>query len=134
MGMLNPSTANEHADDPTIARCRRIAAHAGFANLLVWNAFAFRATRPVELKRTADPSGPDNDQAIVLALNLCPRTVLAWGNHGAHRSRDRDVLARCAASGAVLAALGFTNRGQPRHPLYLSAAVRPRRWRVPGLL
>ena len=125
MGMLNPSTADEHADDPTIARCRRIAARAGFANLLVWNLFAYRATAPAELKRAAEPIGRDNDAAIALALGLSRRTILAWGNHASHRGRGEQVQVDCLA-GVPVAALGLTKQGQPRHPLYLSAHVRPR--------
>jgi hypothetical protein len=133
MGMLNPSTASELTDDPTIARCRRIAARAHYANLLVWNLFAFRATLPAELKRAADLTGPDNDAAIALALGLCRRTIAAWGNHGAHRGRAAAVLGQCAASGSEPAVLGLTRQGHPRHPLYLSVSVRPGRWIVPGL-
>ena len=132
MGMLNPSIADEHADDPTIARCRRIGTQSGHANLLVWNLFAYRATDPADLKRAAEPVGPHNDAAIALALGLSRRTVLAWGNHASHRGRGGEVLARLPADMPV-ATLGMTKQGQPRHPLYLAATVRPRRWR-PALL
>ncbi len=133
MGMLNPSTADERADDPTIARCRRIAAQADHANLLVWNLFAYRATAPADLKRAAEPIGPHNDAAIALALDLSRRTVLAWGNHASHLGRGEHVLTRLPADMPV-AALGLTQQGQPRHPLYLATTVRPRRWRPAGLL
>ena len=132
MGMLNPSTADERADDATIARCRRIAAQSGFANLLVWNLFAYRATAPAELKRASEPVGRENDPAIALALGLSLRTILAWGNHASHQGRGEHVLAHCLAA-VPLAALGLTKQGQPRHPLYLSAATRPRPWRPVGL-
>jgi hypothetical protein len=132
MGMLNPSTADEHADDPTIARCRRIAAQVGHANLLVWNLFAFRATAPADLKRAAEPVGQHNDAAIAMAHTLSRRTVLAWGNHACHLRRGEQVLAGLPADMPV-AALGLTKQGQPRHPLYLAATVRPRRWRPAGL-
>ena len=133
MGMLNPSKADDHADDATIVRCRRIAAQAGSDNLLVWNLFAYRATLPAHLKLAAHPAGPDNDAAISLALGLCRRTVIAWGNNGSHRGRAGEVLARCAAFDRPLWVLGLTAQGQPRHPLYLAAKVRPHRWRPPRL-
>ena len=133
MGMLNPSTADERADDPTISRCRRIAVQAGHANLLVWNLFAFRATAPADLKLAADPVGPHNDAAMALALGLSRRTILAWGNHASHLGRGELVLPRCLA-GMRLASLGFTKLGQPRHPLYLSGQVKPCRWPGPKLL
>lgn len=87
MGLLNPSRADERHDDPTIRQCRARGRQAGHAGLIVWNLFAFRATLPADLKRAADPTGPENDAAIVLALELSNRTILAWGNHGAHRAR-----------------------------------------------
>jgi hypothetical protein len=130
IGLLNPSRADETRDDPTIRQCRVRARQARLAGLVVWNLFAFRATHPAELKRASDPVGPLNDAAIALALALSSRTILAWGDHGAHLDRDRLVLAQCAAS-PDLAVLGLTAAGRPRHPLYLSKTARLRRWRLP---
>lgn len=126
MGMLNPSTADEHRNDPTIARCHRLARAMGYPGLLIWNLFALRATDPGTLRKARDPVGPDNDSAIDLALSLCARTVLAWGNHGKLAGRSAAVMERCAATSQSLAAFGLTRQGEPRHPLYLAANVRPR--------
>lgn len=126
MGMLNPSTADEHRNDPTIARCHRLARDMGFPGLLIWNLFALRSTDPGELRKASDPVGPDNDEAIDLALSLCARTVLAWGNHGRLGNRSGLVMERCTASHPRLAAFGLTRQGEPRHPLYLAGNVRPR--------
>lgn len=137
MGLLNPSRADAARDDPTIRQCRARATRNGLSGLLVWNLFAFRATLPADLRRAAAPVGPDNDAAIDLALELCPRTVIAWGNHGAHRGRGPAVLDRCRESGVPLLSLGTTAQGHPRHPLYLPAATPLRRCRLaedfPGL-
>jgi hypothetical protein len=133
MGLLNPSQADETRDDPTIRQCRARARQAGFAGLLVWNLFAFRATLPADLKRALDPVGPDNDGAIALALALSSRTILAWGNHGAFAGRDRAVLAMCHAFATPLQTLGTTREGQPRHPLYLPRSTRLRKWSLSGL-
>ena len=126
MGLLNPSTADEHRDDPTIARCHGHARRLRFPGLIVWNLFALRATDPKELRKAVDPVGPDNDAAIDLALSLGCRTVLAWGNHGAFGGRGAEVMARCKASNSRLATLGETLQGEPRHPLYLRGDVRPK--------
>ena len=132
IGMLNPSHADETRDDPTIRQARARGRQAGFSALIVWNLFAFRATLPADLKRAGDPVGPANDAAIELALGLSHRTILAWGNHGAHLARDRAVLAQCTE--ADIAVLGLTGAGQPRHPLYLPRGTRLRRWVVQGHL
>lgn len=127
IGMLNPSTADERADDPTIARCRRIARELRYPCLLVWNLFALRATDPAALKRATDSVGPDNDAAIALALSLSCQTILAWGNHGRHLGRGAQVRQLAAGSGRSVRVLAMTLSGEPRHPLYLPAGTRPRR-------
>jgi hypothetical protein len=58
--MLNPSTADAMTDEPTIRRCIGFARCRGCGQLLVLNLFAFRATDPADLKRAADPIGPEN--------------------------------------------------------------------------
>lgn len=127
IAMLNPSKADHLANDPTIARCHGRAREAG-ASLLVWNLFALRETDPLRLKRRRAPVGRHNDAAILLALELARTTIAAWGVHGAHRGRDRDVARSCGDR--PLACYGTTKAGHPRHPLYLSKDAEPRRWAV----
>ena len=47
--MLNPSTADEHRDDPTIRRCIGFAKGWGYRTLYVTNLSPLRATYPKEL-------------------------------------------------------------------------------------
>lgn len=129
IGMLNPSTADEMCDDPTIARCRSLARRGGYSGVLVWNLFAWRATDPADLRRADEPVGPENDAAMALALDLCRRPLLAWGNHGRRLGRSAEVLGQLATRGTSIAALGLTKAGEPRHPLYMSASAMPQRWR-----
>jgi hypothetical protein len=129
MGMLNPSRADETRDDATIARCRALAARTGSGNLLVWNLFALRARDPAMLRQAGDPLGPDNDAAIALALTLCGRTVLAWGNHGRLMGRGAEVLETAREDGRRLDCLGVTAWGEPRHPLYLRRETTLRRFK-----
>jgi hypothetical protein len=127
--MLNPSTADETRLDPTCTRARRYAERWGYGALVVTNVFAWRATDPEEMKVAPDPVGPENDSAIVRAAREAGLVVCAWGNHGAHAARSTRVLELLGAAGVALHALRVNGSGEPAHPLYLSGALRPRRWR-----
>lgn len=65
---LNPSTADETEDDPTIRRCTGFAKAWGYGGMVMLNLFAYRATDPKEMMCTAlirDPIGnPRNDELI----------------------------------------------------------------------
>ena len=124
--MLNPSTADHEANDPTVERCCRRAREYGFGGLAVTNLFALRSTDPAALKRTADPVGPDNDAAIVRAADACEWTVAAWGTHGSLRGRSAAVLKLLA--GREVHALKLTASGVPCHPLYLGYDLKPFVW------
>ncbi len=62
--MLNPSTATEVQNDPTVERCERRARALGFGAFRVTNIFAWRATDPKDMRAAPDPVGPANDDAI----------------------------------------------------------------------
>src|SRR5437868_14686902 len=57
--MLNPSTADDRKDDPTIRRCIGFAHSWGFGVLEVVNLFAYRATDSSKLPGGDDPVGPE---------------------------------------------------------------------------
>jgi hypothetical protein len=131
--MLNPSTATEAADDPTVARCRTRMRALGFGAMTVVNLFAWRATDPAELRRTADPVGPGNDAAIAAACADAALVLCAWGNHGAYLGRGEAVRHRLRAEGHALHVLGVTRTGAPRHPLYLHRDAVPMPWPLPAV-
>lgn len=121
---LNPSTADEHADDPTIRRCLGFARAWGYQALVMANLFAWRATDPQEMKRAVAPIGPDNDAVLERLARSAERVVAAWGAQGVHLGRAAAV--RQALPG--LQVLRLTRTGQPGHPLYLPAGLCPQRW------
>jgi hypothetical protein len=126
--MLNPSTADEIKNDPTVERCERRARAMGYAAVEVVNLFAFRATDPDEMKAAADPVGPENDQAILAAVADAGLVVCGWGNHGGHIGRSSQVKELIASAGATPHHLGATSKGEPRHPLYVRYDVQPSIW------
>ena len=54
---LNPSTADEIKDDPTMRRCIRFSKDFGFGGFIMANIFAFRSTDPKKLKKIKNPIG-----------------------------------------------------------------------------
>lgn len=121
--MLNPSTADENEDDPTIRRCIGFAKDWGFGALEVRNLFAYRATDPKELKQCIDSIGPDNDKHILEAAQAADKIILAWGVHGVLKKRNREVYKILAPY--MPECLDITNGGHPKHPLYIAANRRP---------
>lgn len=127
--LLNPSTADERKDDPTVARCRRFAVAWGFGDIMVLNAFAYRATDPKDMKAHGEPVGAENDETLIQTvewvLSEGGQIVCGWGNHGSHLDRSskiRQLLEPYQSTGKVL---GFplTKSGEPGHPLYLKNSV-----------
>jgi hypothetical protein len=126
--MLNPSTATEIQNDPTVERCERRARALGYGAFRVTNIFAFRATDPKVMRAVADPIGPDNDAAIRESALWADRIICAWGNHGLHLGRGDQVTSLLRGTGAPLFHLGLTGQGQPKHPLYIGYDQQPCLW------
>jgi len=126
--MLNPSTATEVQNDPTVERCERRARALGFGAFRVTNIFAWRDTDPKKMRAAADPVGPANDAAIRDGALWADQVICAWGTHGEHLHRGRDVEALLRATGLELHHLGLTRAGHPKHPLYIGYAQQPQRW------
>ena len=123
--MLNPSTADEIQNDPTVTRCINFAVRWGYNELVVLNIFALRSTDPKELYRAADPIGEDNDDWIKRIAGADGQDVVcAWGVHGAFNRRGGDVMNTLLLSTAAkVYVLGWTKDGHPKHPLYLKATT-----------
>ena len=127
--MVNPSTADELVNDPTVERCERRAIRMGFDGLAVTNLFALRSTDPAALYSANDPIGPENDAAIVSVARASEMVICAWGNYGALRGRSAaviELLRECAPGKAHY--LRMAKTGMPCHPLYLSYELQPQPW------
>ena len=121
---LNPSTADETADDPTVRRCIGFAQTWGYGALCVANLFAYRATQPADMLAQNDPVGPDNDAYLQRLAAEAGVVVAAWGTHGTHGGRHRAVRNMLPS----LHYLRLTKDGHPGHPLYLPASLKPQPW------
>ena len=123
---LNPSTADETNDDPTIRRCIGYAKSWGFGGIYMLNLFAYRATEPQELKKVTDPIGSENNKFLKYYLNyLSPErlNIACWGMRGAFMNRSETVIELLGINN--LSCLGITKDGYPKHPLYLKRNLKP---------
>lgn len=117
---LNPSTADEQKDDPTIRRCKKLAERLGCARLVMLNLFAYRATKPEAMMAENDPVGTDADVFLAKWAKTAGVTLLAaWGNHGAHKGRAAQVVKLLGEAGAKVHCLRYNADGSPQHPLYV---------------
>jgi hypothetical protein len=137
---MNPSTADEDTDDPTIRRCVRFARDWGYGGLLMGNLFAFRATDPKALPgidsrpcvNAIGERGPwergcrenVNDKHLRRMAERAGLVVAAWGAIKAPYGWDG--RAECVRELLMpMHALGLTKDGHPRHPLYVKASTCP---------
>lgn len=125
MALLNPSTATEELDDPTITRCRVRARQGGAGGLVVVNAGAIRETDSDTACAAPDPIGPHNDAWIRALIPTCSLHIAGWGPKAARFGGDVRMRQAFADSGFGLHALRINKDGSPAHPLYISYETKP---------
>lgn len=124
---LNPSTANESENDPTVTREVGFARRELRGGLVKLNAFALVSTDPKGLKYSANPVGVRNN-AFLRQHCRNRDVVVAWGAHPQWSDRLRYVAGLLTEVGAVLFCFGTTKDGHPKHPLYLRSDTPLVRW------
>jgi len=121
--MLNPSTADADLDDPTIRKCLGFAQRGDYDGIDVVNLYAYRATKPADLKAAHYPVGPKNDTWIT-ATALATfagggDVVCAWGQNASGLSRAAEVVSLLRSLDVPLFTLDRCKDGTPAHPLML---------------
>jgi hypothetical protein len=92
----------------------------------VVNLFAYRASKPEELKTVTDPVGSENDRYIQEVVKRADKIIVAWGNQEILKKRYKVVLNMLnGLSGIQLYCLGTTKKGHPYHPLYVKSNTKP---------
>jgi hypothetical protein len=118
---LNPSTADENTDDPTLTRCINYAKSWGYGGVCMANLFAFRATEPSDMKASNYPIGSENNKWLKKLAKEAALVVAAWGNDGSYLGRSKQVLEIIPN----LSCLKLNKSGEPAHPLYQAAKLKP---------
>ena len=112
---LNPSTADEMKNDPTVSRMVSLSKSWGFGGVSVCNLFAFRATFPTDMKKAGNPVGDENDFFILREIQDADKIIACWGNHGKFLGRSENFVKNLGG----YSHFGLTKQGEPHHLLYL---------------
>ena len=132
---LNPSKANSSNNDRTLVRIINFCSRWNYKNIYIINLFGLISKSPIQLSKSNDPIGKNNDLITLKSLEFWREDSncdlwLGWGDKGQLKGRDRKVLKLIKNfanfklnennySKRVLS-LGLSKKGNPRHPLYMS--------------
>ena len=122
---LNPSTADENEDDPTIKKCIAFTEKWDYGGFYMTNLFAYRSTDPAQLRSVENPVGDENDNYIKKYVDLSDKVVACWGNEGTYLKRSEAVR----SSIDTLFCLEINKSGEPHHPLYLKPSTSLKRYK-----
>lgn len=122
---LNPSTADETKDDPTIRRCVGFAKEWGFGALCMTNLFAFRSTQPRNLLTVNDPVGLNNNEQLWRVARDAGMIIAAWGKSVPIIAQRAAFVTYLLSTLQEIKCLRKNADGSPEHPLYIPATTRP---------
>lgn len=122
---LNPSTADETLDDPTIRRCKAFARAWHFPAMCMTNLFAWRSVDPEVLPFVGDPVGMQNNAELCRIAQKANLIVACWGTKAEFSNQADFVKKMMFDIGVKLHCLRKTKQGHPGHPLYLPKTLTP---------
>jgi hypothetical protein len=115
---LNPSTAAEYKDDPTVYRVCDFAKRLGFGGAYFSNLHPFVSPYPASLyKDEARQYFAENDTAIQQMVGLTSTRLVGWGEWGKEFPLRVDAVLKVL--GQSVYCLKINPSGEPTHPLYL---------------
>lgn len=121
---MNPSTADENDNDPTVERCARRADMLGYGGILMMNMLDIIETdsrkldeMPAQLRCSAD-----NTRQLLSAIELAETAkadiLCGWGKPGQKYGAVAWFATQAARAGVTLFCLKRNKDGSPAHPLY----------------
>ena len=115
---LNPSTANEVEDDPTVRRLCGFGRKWGYGGLYVCNVFSQITPNPRELL-PGTLVHPTDTHALRMAVELSTLCICGWGDgiEKAAYGIARSNTIRGYLNSPMC--FGLTSKGNPKPPLYL---------------
>lgn len=121
---LNPSSANESENDPTINKVCRIAKNNGYGGVFMLNCFPYISTDPTQMLLCNNNSEEfiQNDIWLSEIGSKCQDVVFAWGNFRVVKKMGRDLHLKNLFPKAK--ALWINKNGSPKHPLYCKQDIK----------
>jgi hypothetical protein len=80
------------------------------------------------MKQHESPIGFENNTSLLQESSKSDLVVAAWGNHGIHNGRDKEVI--CLLSNIEMKCFKITAKKQPAHPLYQPGNIELKEYRV----
>jgi len=111
---LNPSTANDDKNDPTINYLVKMLTIVGYGGFYMTNLFSYISSKPEALLTCPDPIR-DNDFKLKQVSNMCKDVIVCWGNFKQATERIKQVLPQYPNA----LCFGKNANGTPVHPLAL---------------
>ncbi|KAA2218276.1 DUF1643 domain-containing protein [Maribacter flavus] len=116
---LNPSTANENENDPTIRKVIKYAKDWGFGGVIMCNLFTYVSAYPEDLIHCKD-SLEENIKVLNSAEWYCSHVVFAWGNFKIAEERAKKMKELFPHAMCLVK----NKNGSPRHPLYVKSKIK----------
>ena len=92
-----------------------------YKNIYIINLFGLISKSPLQLSKSNDPIGKENDVWIYKLASEAAISVAAWGNDGSYLKRSEEILGKFLN----LYCIKMNKSGEPAHPLYLKADLMP---------
>jgi hypothetical protein len=121
---LNPSTADENADDATIRRLTDYAKKWGYSGFKIINLYALVAKNRQMLGKVDDPVGPNNLEFMMRYRNK-KMVVFMWGC-SEYITEGATMWAKSVFINAYC--FGQNKDGHPLHPLFLHSNLQPKKF------
>lgn len=109
---LNPSTANEVDNDPTIRCVIKFAKTWGYGGVFMMNIFAFISSNPDDLFNCGNPVG-DNNMHLQIVASQCKDIIFAWGKFKQAQDRRKEIELMFPSALCI-----GQKDGHPFHPLW----------------
>jgi len=122
---LNPSTANETGDDPTIRRLYTLTANNGGGGFFMHNLFTLVSAHPEVLydKEISELVHPEYADLLASQRRSCKVVVFCWSNIADRPQLQWRTKYFTDLYGADAMCFGKNKGGSPKHPLYLKSTT-----------